>query len=363
MKSEDAIAAAAAEGLTLAMREGSASKFWGVSKAGRTERFKAQVHGRYLGTFESAEEASLVIARAYPDGPPATAPRAASAALSLEEVTRLAAAEELTLLRDDAGASGFRGVSKLIDKPRERSYRADLPGGRYTNRYAGVYATAHEAALAIARRLGPAESAKRQAESRNSGGWLRTQATELTTEQALACALDEGLTLRRAKANVGGTMKFWGVYPAGGTQSERWRASIYVGLNYAGEGPNPSNQDETTQRALGQHLTAGSNGTIHVGQFASPEGAALAIARRLRDAPQLASHVQGLQLRHAGESTQPRKRHRNDGGSSASHTQGSGSSGDTESQGDLMVVEAVEVWSDGGEEAEGILECAVVAYH
>ena len=34
-----------------------------------------------------------------------------------------------------------------------------------------------------------------------------------------------------------------------------------MGLNYAGEGPNPSNQDETTQRALG--LTPGSNGMIH----------------------------------------------------------------------------------------------------
>ena len=32
------------------------------------------------------------------------------------------------------------------------------------------------------------------------------------------------------------------------------------------------------------------------------------------------------------------------------------------SQEDLMVVEVEEVWSDGGEDGEGILECSVVAY-
>ena len=134
---------------------------------------------------------------------------------------------------------------------------------------------------------------------------MQTEASELTTEQAVACALDEGLTLRRAKANGSGT-KFWGVKPAGGTQSERWRASIHVGPKNTGL--SPSNHDATTHRALGQ-FTQGAikGGTIHVGQFASPGGASLAIARRLRDDPRMASHVAGLQVRRC---TQGRKRNR-----------------------------------------------------
>ena len=116
MKAQDAIAAAAAEGLTLFQREGTPFNLWGVSKAGKG-RFKAQVHGRYLGSFESAEEAALVIARACPEGPPALATPRPATALTLEEVTRLAAAEQLTLLRDPSNATGFRGVVKMTDRP------------------------------------------------------------------------------------------------------------------------------------------------------------------------------------------------------------------------------------------------------
>ena len=133
--------------------------YWGVSKAaGQSGRFKAQVLGQYLGCFDSPEEAALAVARRHPHGEPSrptasgTPPRAP--VLTLDEVERLAEAEQLTLLRDTSSTSGFQGVWK-----KGRAWRADIPGQKNGHRYLGTYATAHEAALAIARQLGAAEYA------------------------------------------------------------------------------------------------------------------------------------------------------------------------------------------------------------
>ena len=50
--------------------------------------------------------------------------------------------------------------------------------------------------------------------------------------------------------------------------------------------------DGITRRSLG---AVGSNGNLYLGSFSSAEAAALALARRLRDDPELAAHVHDLQ--------------------------------------------------------------------
>ena len=76
LTADEAIAAAAAEDLVLARKDGTPFGFWGVSKSGH--KFKASVRGLpgagaksksnpiTLGTFASPEEAALALARKYP---------------------------------------------------------------------------------------------------------------------------------------------------------------------------------------------------------------------------------------------------------------------------------------------------------
>ena len=162
----------------------------------------------------------------------------------------------------------------------------------------------------------------------------------------------------------GSSGKFWGVEPAGDTRSRRWAAKICVGTSYAAA-PSPCNRDAATGRALGL-LTASyaRNGCLHVGQFASPEGAALAIARRLHEDAQLAEHIAGLQ--HVARRQRGRKRKlegggSRDGGPSTPPAQGSGGSGN-EPVPDFLLIEAVEVWSDDdGGHVDVVVECADVS--
>ena len=84
LTADEAIAAAAAEDLVLARKDGTPFGFWGVSKNGH--KFKAQVRGLpgagaksksnpiTLGTFASPEEAALALARTA--GPAACATNA-----------------------------------------------------------------------------------------------------------------------------------------------------------------------------------------------------------------------------------------------------------------------------------------------
>ena len=111
----------------------------------------------YLGIFATAEEAALAVARFLgPEGvaaalaPPAP-PAAEPAPMTAAEAHAAAAAEGLALLRAE-NATGFKGVSRsnTISKP----FKAELwRAGRKRN--LGYFATAEEAALAVARALGP----------------------------------------------------------------------------------------------------------------------------------------------------------------------------------------------------------------
>jgi len=142
---------AEAEGLTLLTAENTVGYF-GVclDKPGQAKPYKAQVKRGgtmvHLGTFATAEEAALCIART-PEGQ-AAAKKAAAAALTSEEVRQQAEAEGLTLLKAH-NTSGYYGVF-LVKASKTKPFLAQVwRGGKQVS--LGTFATAEEAALCIAR--------------------------------------------------------------------------------------------------------------------------------------------------------------------------------------------------------------------
>ena len=114
----------------------------------RVKRGDKQVH---LGSFVTAEEAALCVARS-PEGQAAAAEAAERAAapppLTSEQARQQAQAEGLTLLVAES-KTGYFGVS--LDKScKPKPYRAQVRrGGKMV--YLGIFATAEEAALSVAR--------------------------------------------------------------------------------------------------------------------------------------------------------------------------------------------------------------------
>ena len=150
MTAAGAYATAAAEGLAL-VRADNAAGFKGVGFSVNVSKpFMARVnhggHEEYLGYFATAEEAALAVARFLgPEGvaaalAPPPAPHAAAAAAHAA-----AAAEGLTLLRA-ANATGFKYVVYNTGG-HGKPFKAQ--DGR--SNYLGLFATAEEAALAVAR--------------------------------------------------------------------------------------------------------------------------------------------------------------------------------------------------------------------
>ena len=125
MTREEALVAAAAEGVTLVPSAKNRSGFWGVKQSQQKHRvafeavFKHQGSHVYIGTFDSAEEAALVLARRFPAFAAAALQklhdqeqRPAPVPLTRQEVEVLAQAEGLTLLLAPAGASPRAPSSK-----------------------------------------------------------------------------------------------------------------------------------------------------------------------------------------------------------------------------------------------------------
>ena len=141
---------AEAEGLTL-LKADNTTGYCGVTynpQVGKPKPYQARVRrgGKqvHLGSFATAEEAALCVART-PEGQ-AAAKRAAP--LTSEEARQQARAEGLTLLKAD-NKTGYFGV--YLDKPgRPKPYEAQVSrGGKQV--YLGTFATAEEAALCVAR--------------------------------------------------------------------------------------------------------------------------------------------------------------------------------------------------------------------
>lgn len=331
MSSADALAAADAEGLTLLRNADLASGYFGVrpnTSKQRPWQVSASRGGkrRYLGCFASPETAALALARAFPRLAAEHAAKKEVVAppppMTLAEVEQIAAAEGLTLQRDPNGKTGFRGVYFQTHKAgKPQPYKACVNGLK-GQRGAGNHATPHQAALAIARFLGPSASRQLAQEKRNSGGWLISCANEMDGDTAKRLARQEGLKLRRTRDS----RDYWGVKRTAAVESARWMAQFYVGMRICAE---------TGER---KHFTA------HLGTFASPEGAALAVARRLRDDPPLAASVARLQS--------------GPGGSADEFVVGGGAGEELLEADEAVVVEA---WSDDEEGDEDALVVDAVA--
>ena len=150
---EQAIQQAQAEGITLRKAD-TGSGYANVSVlSGRPNPYHAKVHRGsievHLGSFATAEEAALCVARS-PEGQ-AAAERAAAAPprapLTREQALQQAQAEGLSLRKAD-NPSGYVGVAVLSGRPKPFQVEV-IRGGKQV--YLGCFATAEEAALCIAR--------------------------------------------------------------------------------------------------------------------------------------------------------------------------------------------------------------------
>jgi hypothetical protein len=153
LTSEEARQQAQAEKLTLLVAANNNAGYFGVNiKHGKPRPYQARVwrggNQVSLGSFATAEEAALCVARS-PEGRAAAAERAAAAVpLTSEEARQQAQAEKLTL-RVAENSSGYFGV--WLDKPgKPKPYLARV--WRVGNDVSlGSFATAEEAALCVAR--------------------------------------------------------------------------------------------------------------------------------------------------------------------------------------------------------------------
>eukprot|EP00964_Phaeocystis_antarctica_P140107 scaffold104898_cov60-Phaeocystis_antarctica.AAC.4 len=162
LTAQEAVAQAAAEGLTLEPSSNAAG-YKGVRVDG--SRYQAQVRraGKQvnLGSFVTAEEAALAVART----PEAQVQVAKPAPLTAEEAVARAAAGGLTLERSNRTA-GYTGVNVVGSRYKAYTARA---GGKPV--YLGSFVTAEEAALAVARdgaRTDPPAAAPRAATAKRA---------------------------------------------------------------------------------------------------------------------------------------------------------------------------------------------------
>ena len=143
---------AEAEGLKL-LEADNKTGYFGVclSNPGYPKPYKAQVSrgGKVvsLGSFATAEEAALCVARSV-EGQAAAKRPAAAPPLTSEEARQQAEAEGLALLKAD-NAAGYFGVH-LSHPGQPKPYQAKVwRGGKDVS--LGTFATAEEAALCVAR--------------------------------------------------------------------------------------------------------------------------------------------------------------------------------------------------------------------
>jgi predicted secreted protein len=171
LTSEEARQQAQVEKLMLLVADNS-SGYFGVSlaKPGQAKPYQVRVQRGSktvcLGSFATAEEAALHVARS-PEGRAVAAERAAAAVpLTSEEARQQAQAEKLTLLVAE-NSSGYFGVK--LDKPGLfKPYQARVKrGGKAV--HLGMFATAEEAALHVARTPEGRAAARRAAATEGQG--------------------------------------------------------------------------------------------------------------------------------------------------------------------------------------------------
>eukprot|EP00964_Phaeocystis_antarctica_P127695 scaffold91397_cov66-Phaeocystis_antarctica.AAC.3 len=151
LTSEEARQQAQAEGLTLRVLDSKTGYFGVGLKPGRPKPYGAHVRRGgntvHLGSFATAEEAALHVARSL-EGRAAAERAAAAPRLTSEQARQQAQAEGLRL-RVAENTTGYFGVS-LTNPGKPKPYAAQLRrGGK--NVSLGSFATAEEAALCVAR--------------------------------------------------------------------------------------------------------------------------------------------------------------------------------------------------------------------
>jgi predicted secreted protein len=176
LTSEEARQQAQAEKLTLLVADNTTG-YLGVhlNRPGLSKPYLARVTrgGKimYLGSFATAEEAALCVART-PEGRAAAAERARAAAappLTSEEARQQAQAEKLTLLVAK-NTTGYFGVHLDSSRPGlPKPYLARVTGGG-KRMHLGCFATAEEAALCVARSPEGRAAAAARAPSAGSQG-------------------------------------------------------------------------------------------------------------------------------------------------------------------------------------------------
>jgi len=195
MTTEEALAAAEAEGLPLLRSAANSTGFKYVLRTnGQGSRLyidSSRTAGQQMGTFATAEEAALTYSRHV--GRVAAeeeAARASHADMTAEEALAAAEAEGLPLVRSAANSTGFKSV-----------LRTNAQGGRFhidsrtAGQPTGTFTTAEAAALAYSRHIGREAAAAKAA---------RASHADMTAEEALAAAEAEGLPLLRSAANSTG---------------------------------------------------------------------------------------------------------------------------------------------------------------
>ena len=222
-----------------------ATGFKGVShRSGSSRPFAAQIKqdgkDHSLGTFTSAAEAALAVARHL--GPAGCAaalamPAAPEPPMTEAEARRLAAAKGLSLVPAE-NATGWKGVSHDNRPGLSKPFQAAMKQGSERHSL-GSFSSAAEAALAYARHLGPAGCAAATAPP-------AAPEQPMTEAEARRLAAEEGLELLPADNHTG----FRGVSTKGNGSRMPYQAKI---------------RKEGKQRSLGT--------------FTSPFEAALAYAR------------------------------------------------------------------------------------
>ena len=179
MSSEVARQQAQAEELTLLVADNRTGYFGVTHQAYKSKPYQARVKraGRqvYLGSFATAEEAALCVARS-PEGQAAAQKAAAAVPLTSEEARQQAQAEGLMLVVAK-NSTGYFGVY-LTHPGRPKPYQAAVwRGGKQVS--LGYFATAEEAALCVARSPEGQAAAGRAAAAQSRGAWLPAAGTRI----------------------------------------------------------------------------------------------------------------------------------------------------------------------------------------
>ena len=170
----------------LCSRRLASSPFAAVASSGR---IVDSGHGRYqvqIATGEIVHARRTALAHLNASVPLVDAAPSRSA-----EALATAEREELTLVKSDSSATGYKNVYCADGEYRVRCWK----GGR--NQHLGMFPTVEEAALAYARHLGKEQSAQEAAKAAE-------EAAAMTAEEVQAAADKEGLELVRSDDNKTG---------------------------------------------------------------------------------------------------------------------------------------------------------------